>query len=153
MKWMFVRANRVSVVVIRPRMAHQLPDPKTIAMFSWLLTLCGCGGTAPEPRRLDPNATMVREIQVVGFDSEAEPIIREMSDGSVWIQFEALPPFFTEDSDIAFDIDQFRADLENAARATVMQDDREVFVVMEPSHNSIDSIKTFLESYAKPNGG
>ncbi|ELP35335.1 hypothetical protein [Rhodopirellula baltica] len=122
-------------------------------MLSWLLSLCGCGSAGSNPARLDPNASVVTETPVVGFDTDAEPVIRAMSDGSVWIHFEAIPPFFADDLDAPFDTDRFLADLSDAAGATVVQDDREVFVVAQPTDQTTNSIKTFLESYPKDNGG
>ena len=121
-------------------------------MFGWLLSLCGCGNVDSPPRSLDPEATPVCEISIVGFDPAGEPIIREMSDGSVWIQFEAIPPYFSEEAGVAFDLDTFRSDLQAAAGAPIVQDDRELFYVPDPNRDTISSIKNWLESFKNPEG-
>ncbi|WP_417382169.1 hypothetical protein [Gimesia sp.] len=126
---------------------------KVFFMLSWLLSLCGCGPAESDPARLDPNASVVKETLVWGFDTDAEPVIREMSDGSVWIHFESIPPFFADDLDTPFDTDRFLADLSDVAGAAVVQDDREVFVVVQPTDQTTDSVKMFLESYPKKNDG
>jgi hypothetical protein len=122
-------------------------------MLSWLLSLCGGGGTDSPSGDLDPNATLVREIAVAGFDSDGEPVIREMSDGSLWIHFEAMPPFFADDDPASFDIDIFRSQMQSAAGAAVVQDDREVFIIAEPTDETLDSIKLWLETYRKTSDG
>lgn len=124
-----------------------------IAVFSWLLTLFGCGGTEPGSKQLDPEATVVRETIVHGFDTDADPIISQMSDGSVRIQFEAMPPYFVEDTGIEFDMEDFRSGLQSVAGAPVVHDDREVFIVPNPTADTVDAVRTWLEAYPKPDGG
>lgn len=124
---------------------------KLLTMLSWLLSLFGCGGAESPSGDLDPNASIVREIAIAGFDADGEPVIREMSDGSLWIQFEAMPPFFTDDDPASFDIDTFRSQMQLAAGAAVVQDDREVFFIAEPARETLDSVKFWLEAYRKTN--
>ena len=123
-----------------------------LAMLVWLLSICGCGD-GNTPSKLDPNATVVREVTVMGFDPDAEPVIREMSDGSLAIQFEAMPPFFADDNPDVFDIDNFRSRLEVAAGTDAVWDDREVFVVPDPNDESFSSIADFLGNFRSRSGG
>ena len=124
-----------------------------LVMISWLLSLCGCGGADSTSGDLDPNATIVREIAVSGFDTDGEPVIREMSDGSLWIHFEAMPPFFADDNPDSFDAETFRSQMQSAVGTPVVQDDREVFVIASPTRETVDSLKLWLESYRNENGG
>lgn len=92
---------------------------------------------------------VVSEIKVSGFDPDGEPVIQKMSDGSLQIQFEAMPPFFAEDAGTEEDFEDFPARLEEAAGVGVTQDDRELFIVASPEPNTAERIKTWLESYPK----
>ncbi|TWU52044.1 hypothetical protein Poly59_36410 [Rubripirellula reticaptiva] len=122
-------------------------------MLSWFLTLCGCGDNNSTRLDFDPNASIVREIAVVGFDVDAEPVIREMSDGSIWIHFEAMPPFFADDDPSSFDVQDFHDQLQSAAAAPVTHDDREVFAIAKPTPETANALKLWLETYRKTNGG
>ncbi|MEW4564942.1 hypothetical protein AB1K70_20620 [Bremerella sp. JC770] len=120
------------------------------ALLGGLMSLCGCG-TSPEVTDGEtPAATVVSEIEVSGFDADGEPVIRKLSDGSLQIQFEAMPPFFAEDAGIEEQFDDFQAKLETAAGVAVAQEDRELFVVAAPEEDTAQRIKTWLESYPKP---
>ena len=124
-----------------------------LTMLSWLFSLCGCGDPDPPSDGLDPNPSILREITVSGFDSDGEPVIREMSDGSLWVHFESMPPFFTDDDPDSFDLEEFRSKMQAAVGTSVIQDDREVFVIANPKGDTVDSLKTWLETYRNENGG
>jgi len=124
-----------------------------LVMLNWLLSLCGCGGADPSSGEVDPNPSIVREIAVAGFDTDGEPVIREMTDGSLWIHFDAMPPYFADDDPDSFDLEAFRFQMQAAAGAPVAHDDREVFIIANPTRETADSLKLWLESYRKENGG
>lgn len=96
---------------------------------------------------------MISEITVSGFDPDGEPVIRSMSDGSLEIHFEAMPPFFADDAGIEAQFDDFRAKIETAAGCAVLQDDRELFIIKSPNAETAQTIKQWLETYPKINGG
>jgi hypothetical protein len=89
-------------------------------------------------------------ITLPGFDPDAEPILREIRDGSLLLIFGYLPPLVIE-SDPAkaqqFDLDAFGEELEKAAGVSMIWDDREVFVIKRPTSRTIDRIRQFLVNY------
>ena len=117
------------------------------------MSLCGCGPStsAPEPNGGSPS--ILSESKVSGFDPDGEPVIRSMSDGSLQIHFDAMPPYFAEDAGIEADFDNFRAKIEAAAGCVVLQDDRELFIIKSPNADTAETLKQWLETYPKPNGG
>ena len=99
------------------------------------------------------DATIVTESTMSGFDEDGEPVIRSMSDGSLQIHFQAMPPFFAEDAGIGAQFDDFRARIEAVAGCPVDQDDRELFIIKSPGADTATKIKAWLENYTKPTGG
>ena len=118
-----------------------------------MLSLCGCADSDSPDGPIGNDATLVSETTISGFDPSGEPVIRVMSDGTLHVLFEAMPPFFAEDFGIETEFDDFRAKLESAAGVPVSQDDRELFIIEAPSDNTISRIKLWLELYPKPNAG
>lgn len=89
-------------------------------------------------------------VTLPGFDPGAEPIVREMSDGSLLLIFAALPPFVVErdpGKGRRFDMDGFGEELGKAVGRKVAWDDREVFVVRKPRADTIDRLRAFLAGY------
>jgi hypothetical protein len=85
-----------------------------------------------------------------GFDPEAEPIVREMRDGSLLLVFGFLPPLVAEtDASKArrFDLDRFGDEIAKALDVPVTQDDREVFVIQKPEEDTVEKVRHFLASY------
>jgi hypothetical protein len=87
---------------------------------------------------------------LTGFDPEAEPILRDMRDGSLLLVFGFIPPLVTE-SDAGkakgFDINKFGEDVGAAAGVPVIWDDRDVFVVQKPNADTADRLRHFLANY------
>ncbi len=116
---------------------------------AFALTLCGCGQSSSPAT--DTEATVVEEISVSGFDPDGEPVIKKWSDGSIWIHFEAMPPFFSEDDGTESNFDNFDTTTQDAIGATVVREDREVFVIDTPNANTAAMAKAWLESYHDQN--
>lgn len=117
------------------------------------MSLCGCGQTTPTSEPNGNSVTVVTESTIAGFDPDGEPVIRWMSDGSIQIHFEAMPPFFAEEDGVEADFDDFRVKIEAAAGCPVVQDDRELFILRSPNTDTAAKIKLWLETYPKPDGG
>ncbi|MHC4406586.1 MAG: hypothetical protein ACYTG0_43730 [Planctomycetota bacterium] len=117
------------------------------SIMASVLSTCGCGQpSAPAPER-DSEPTIVEEISVSGFDPDGEPVIKKWSDGSIWIHFEAMPPFFSEDDGTEAECENFETKIEDAIGVPVRRDDREVFVITNPQSDTATRAKAWLESY------
>lgn len=88
---------------------------------------------------------VIKTIPVSGFDPEGEPEIRQMSDGSLHVVFNFMPPSFAEDDESKF-VD-FDKQLEKAIGVPVLWDDREVFVIRKPARDTVGKIVRFLDGY------
>lgn len=117
-------------------------------MMASLVTVPGCGkATCMNENPTEP--TLIEELAIDGFDPDGEPIIKKWSDGSLWLHFEAMPPFFAEDDGTESDFEQFEAKVQDAIGVTVRRDDREVFVIDNPAPDTAAKVKAWLESYRK----
>jgi hypothetical protein len=94
-------------------------------------------------------AEVIQTIRLRGFDPGGEPSIRVMSDGSLEVSFEFMPP-----SDVPHEGDaglgQFaRFDQEMAAAigATVVWEDREFFSIENATADTLDRLRVFIEGY------
>lgn len=119
---------------------------KTIlgSVVASLLSICGCGQSAPVGFK---NSTLVKETQVNGFDPDGEPVIKTWSNGVIWIQFEAMPPFFSEYDGTQKEFENFETKLQVDLGVAVRRDDREVFVIDQPNHDTAERAKVWLEAY------
>lgn len=98
----------------------------------------------------DPDQpTLIEEITVNGFDPDGEPVIKKWSNGSLWIQFEAMPPFFAKDEGTENDFEEFETKIQDSLGVTVHRDDREVFVIKRPKPDTAEKVKAWLEAYRK----
>jgi hypothetical protein len=114
----------------------------------------GCRSERAEPPAKGPMkqpAQVVKTITVQGFDPEGEPEIREMSDGTLAIVLNFMPPSYVEDApgNSLGAFENFDKELEKAAGAPVQWDDREVFLIAKPHADTPAKVKVFLESYRK----
>ena len=87
------------------------------------------------------------EIDIKGFDPEGEPVIQKISDGSLQIVFNFMPPSYVDDDEAMGDFDDFDKQIQAAIGVPVMWEDREIFVVETPENDTIDRLKSFLENY------
>ncbi|HEV7278964.1 MAG TPA: hypothetical protein VGN57_02025 [Pirellulaceae bacterium] len=95
--------------------------------------------------------SVVRTETIGGFDREGDPELRVLSDGSLEIVFEFMPPSFVreaEDEDLG-PFEGFDARLAEAIGTEVLWEDREVFLIPAPSHDTIDRLRKFLLAEGK----
>lgn len=90
-------------------------------------------------------ATVVKTIAVRGFDPGGEPEIREMSDGTIVLIFNFMPPSYAEDEEVEYA--DFDEQIERAVEVPVRRDDRELFVIPKPRKDTTQKLKSFLEAY------
>ena len=94
---------------------------------------------------------LVEEIAVTRFDSDGEPVIKQWSDGSLRIHFEAMPPFFAEDEGTESDFDNFEDKCQDVLGVSVTRDDREVFVIQNPESDTAEKAKSMAGSISDMN--
>ena len=118
---------------------------------SLVLACCALAGCAKEPAAKSPGVspTVVKVTNVNGFDEDAEPEIRLMSDGSLHVVLSFMPPSFVldEDTQTIESFDDFDKQLERAIGVPVIWEDREVFIIQTPQEDTSAKIKQFLEGY------
>lgn len=120
-----------------------------------LVTTIGLGGCLKEPpakpkvKESAPmtQSTVVESISVSGFDPDGEPEIRVMSDGTLIVVFNFMPPSFAEGDEVKFA--DFDKQLERAGGGPVLWEDREVFLIRSPQKDTSEKVKAFLEGYRK----
>ena len=86
-------------------------------------------------------------ITLEGFDSEGEPEIRVMNNGSLELVFNFMPPTWAEDNPEAFD--DFDVQLSEALNLEVLWEDREFFWIEEPAEDTVERIRQFLAAYPR----
>ena len=135
-----------------PEANAKLSAHKTLigSIIASMLSLCGCGRNTSPPAHDEP--VLIEQIKVTGFDADGEPIIKKWSDGSLWIHFEAMPPFFAEDNGTESDFGTFELKVQDALGVPVVRDDREVFVIWNPTPDTAEKARSWLENFHKNNG-
>ena len=111
------------------------------AVIASLFSLCGCGQRWSLPAAHD-EPTLTEEIKVTGFDADGEPVIKKWSNGSLWIHFEAMPPFFAEDKGTESEFAKFETKVQDALGVPVVREDRDVFVIQNPTPDTAEKAKT-----------
>ena len=128
-------------------MTHARTNSLIGGLLASILALLGCGQSASSPSHDPSEPTLIEEVSVSGFDPDGEPVIKKWSDGSMWIHFAAMPPFFAEDYGTEADFENFDTEIQEAIGVPVRRDDREVFVIMNPKQDTAGVAKAWLESY------
>ena len=123
---------------------------KRMYFLSALLVLAGCTVDRPVTPKAKERAamtppTVTRKMPLTGFDPEGEPEIRVMSDGSLMIAFNFMPPSWAEDDEKRFA--DFDKQLEKALGVPVQWEDREFFLVRAPALDTVEKTRAFLEGY------
>jgi hypothetical protein len=100
-----------------------------------------------------PEVKVVKTIAVAGFDPEGEPEIRLMSNGSLLVVFNLMPPSYIDpgDSDLG-PFKGFDKEMERAIGVPVVWEDREVLLIQKPRADTAERVKGFLEKYRKNKG-
>ncbi|KQZ40571.1 hypothetical protein [Duganella sp. Root1480D1] len=88
------------------------------------------------------------EVQARGFDSNCEPVIRQMPDRSFRIIFNTMPPR-GHALGAAFNMDHFGASMTKLTESKMTWDDRDVFHLPSATEAEIRAILQFLLSYGK----
>ena len=88
------------------------------------------------------------QVPVKGFDAGADPVIRQMKDGSFRVIFCSMPPR-KHPLGAAFDVDAFADALLNTVQATVVWDDVDVIHIPSASADEIREIYRFMLDYGK----
>ena len=89
-------------------------------------------------------------VALAGFEPEAEPVLREMRDGSLLLVFAFIPPRVIAGEPAKarrFSLDTFGAKVGKAAGAPVVWDDKEIFVVQRPRADTAERIRKFLQGF------
>ena len=84
-------------------------------------------------------------IPLTGFDSDGEPELRVMPDGSLHLVFNFMPPTWAEDEPEPFDA--FDRRLQEAVGVPVVWEDRELFLIQNPAADTVERITTFLQTF------
>src|SRR5262249_12959345 len=111
-----------------------------------LMSRSGCARQGASSASADQVA---RQLRVVGFDAEGEPVVHVLADGTICIVFEAMPPFFAEDRGIDAEFADFDAVISKAIGVPVIRDDREVFLIRNPPEGTAERIQEWLADYHK----
>jgi hypothetical protein len=90
----------------------------------------------------------VRILAVHGFDERGEPEIRVMSDGSLVLAFQFMPPMRDTDDGVEDPrFERFEEILAEALSMPVEREDRELFRIAEPEADTAERAKAFLEAF------
>lgn len=94
-------------------------------------------------------ADVVCTVPLAGFDSGGEPSVRVMSDGSLEVRFEFMPPSDEPDEGDAGlgRYAQFDQEMAGAIGVAVTWEDREVFRVAAPAADTLDRLRLFIAGY------
>ncbi len=84
-------------------------------------------------------------LLLTGFDSDGEPEIRLMKDGSLCLVFSFMPPSWEDEVDESFR--DFDERLASAIGTSVIWEDREFFLIPSPRPDTVDRIRMFIETY------
>ncbi len=89
----------------------------------------------------------VEVILLSGFDSYGEPEMRRMTDGSLYVVFNFMPPSWAEESSERFD--DFDQQLAHATGVPVEWEDREFFRLARTAADTVERVRGFLASYPR----
>lgn len=92
---------------------------------------------------------VVKEIKLSGFDPAGEPVIRVMSDGSLYVVFNFMPPSFVpdEEREDLGRFEHFDVEIANAIGVPVVWEDREFFLIQKPKSDTIERVRQFVQGY------
>ena len=81
---------------------------------------------------------------VSGFTTDQEPVISEMSDGSLEVEFSEMPPIDARDEEMSL-FDKFDKVMQEAIGVEVVWEDRDLFIIPKPLPCTADDIVCFLQ--------
>jgi hypothetical protein len=94
-------------------------------------------------------AEILRTVEVSGFDPESQPSIQEMSDGSLEVWFEFMPPSDVErigPSGLG-EFAELDQEMTAATGVPVVWEDREFFRIEDAPPGTLERVQAFLEAY------
>lgn len=98
-------------------------------------------------------AQVLRTVQLAGFDVGGEPSIRVMSDESLEVWFQFMPPSDVEDDrDGLGGFATFDQEMSAAAGVPVVWEDREFFRIESAPPGTLERVQTFIEGYRNKTG-
>jgi hypothetical protein len=100
-------------------------------------------------------ADVLRTIGITGFDPNSEPSIHEMSDGSLEVCFEFMPPSDVERQGPSGlgEFAGFDREMGAAAGVPVTWEDREFFRIEGAPPGALERVQAFLETYRSTRPG
>ena len=135
---------------------------RKVARFVALLASFSIGGGCGDNDGLSKvkEAGVVRTIFLSGFDPAGEAQIRVLSDGSLRVDFEFMPPSWAPEGPVAAPGDpypslnlgrfyDFDKQLERALDVPVHWEDREFFIIWKPRQDTIDRLTQFVQQYPR----
>lgn len=88
------------------------------------------------------------QLAVPGFDDRADPVMRQMRDGSYRVVFCTMPPR-SHALGASFNVDAFGDALLNSVKAEVVWDDQDVILVPAATKDEMRELYQFLLNYGK----
>jgi hypothetical protein len=110
-------------------------------------------GPARELLRAGAYKDVKSTTPIPGFDRPAEPVLRELKDGSLLLIFNCLPPLAVDDDPARagrFDMARFGDQLQEALGIPVLWDDRDVFVIPRPKMTTEPRLRKFFQTFWGP---
>jgi hypothetical protein len=94
-------------------------------------------------------AEVLRTVPLHGFDPGGEPNIRVMSDGSLEVWFEFMPPSDMERGGPSYlgEFEAFDQEMAAAVGVPVVWEDREFFRIEDAPPSTLERVKGFIEGY------
>lgn len=124
---------------------HYVFEDATERYLAAIRTFLDAG--TPDAGQLEVDVEIESEIALSGFDTEGEPTIRVMSDGSLQLLFEFMPPSYAEDENESAKFEDFDVQLERSIGLPVLWEDREFFRIESPGADTVEKIREFVERY------
>lgn len=111
------------------------------------------GVPPPRPLRGERPDDIIETISLPGFDPLGDPELRRERSGNFWLVFNFMPPSWVpraEYSDFGR-CARFDEELQAAIGSPVLWDDREFFLIEQPTADCVDRIRRFLSEFRSRN--
>jgi hypothetical protein len=111
------------------------------------------GPTAGAPEGTSRDSQVVETIPLHRFESAPtnDPEIRRMSDGSLLVVFNCMPPCSTPDArdgpPALGTYEHFDSEMQRAIGVDVVWEDREFFRISKPKADTVDKLREFVAGY------
>jgi len=107
------------------------------------------GVRPPPPPRGEAPDDIVETISLEGFDPLGDPELRRERSGNFWLVFNFMPPSWVPQAEYAGfgRCAHFDKELQAALGSPVLWDDREFFLIEQPTTDCVDRIRRFLSEF------